>query len=857
MAAPGWTSFGVLALSLVFFLSVVCSEALSYPSKDNLDTGSPVEYVRHMKRVERTPEKPLGRRQKRAADQPDGSSSTRCDNNDYTEQVKGGATKFTFHNETNLSVSMTWAGENNGVLLVLTTDEWGPFVGPTMLWRSADYGKTFQNISKKINNAYIKKDNGMYKSLLDPGRVLLVSYMSDGESAGSRIYVTTDGGETFDGITLNFNVDTIQFHLKNKDYLLAHTSQNDHSLYLSKDFGRTWSKVHDYVADFKWGTASYDTESTIYLTYDPKHMASAGMYRPSNLNSDIDYYDDYGIWGLEHPRPESYNFDLLKSTDLGKNFVVVAEHVYSFGQQGQFLYVSIELNENNFTRVMHVSRDGGGTWELAQLPSITPDRFYSILDMSEGMVFMHVDDEGDTGTGTIYTSGADGIIFSVSLTSHLYPNFESVTDFYKVKSLRGVYLASQIRKDKSIRTMITYDRGGVWQPVPTPAGMSCEKPSDQCGLQIHNQYSRVKGINAPMGPLSEPNAVGLILVHGHVSDALQTTNPDVYISDDGGYNWFKALDGPHHYAIGDHGGLLVAVPVSADRLANTIRYSFDEGQCWKDYKFTEEEIVFTGLLTEPGAKTMKVGIWGFGRDDHKWRVTVIDFEKVITRQCTDDDYDTWLAHEEYHKEGLEDACLLGVKETYRRRKKNTMCKNGYSYEVQGEKHRCTCMDADYECEYGFHRDSDNRCTADTDYISKFPEVCENGELQEIKSNGYRLIPGDECVGGTPPQTSLVDLRERCNKQERFEEGYGLANFKTYFNREGVGGKVVAGLTVTVILTALLIILVYYGKRWWRRKQNQEVYRYSELNQTDDVSLEEDHSSKTWVYHDDSDVDLLP
>ncbi|XP_066283754.1 sortilin-like isoform X2 [Branchiostoma lanceolatum] len=829
MAAPGWTSFGVLALSLVFFLSVVCSEALSYPSKNNLDSGSSVEYVRHMKRVERTPEKPLGRRQKRAADQPDGSSSTRCDNNDYTEQVKGGATKFTFHNETNLSVSMTWAGENNGVLLVLTTDEWGPFVGPTMLWRSADYGKTFQNISKKINNAYIKKDNGMYKSLLDPGRVLLVSYMSDGESAGSRIYVTTDGGETFDGITLNFNVDTIQFHLKNKDYLLAHTSQNDHSLYLSKDFGRTWSKVHDYVADFKWGTASYDTESTIYLTYDPKHMASA----------------------------ESYNYDLLKSTDLGKNFVVVAEHVYSFGQQGQFLYVSIELNENNFTRVMHVSRDGGGTWELAQLPSITPDRFYSILDMSEGMVFMHVDDEGDTGTGTIYTSGADGIIFSVSLTSHLYPNFESVTDFYKVKSLRGVYLASQIRKDKSIRTMITYDRGGVWQPVPTPAGMSCEKPSDQCGLQIHNQYSRVKGINAPMGPLSEPNAVGLILVHGHVSDALQTTNPDVYISDDGGYNWFKALDGPHHYAIGDHGGLLVAVPVSADRLANTIRYSFDEGQCWKDYKFTEEEIVFTGLLTEPGAKTMKVGIWGFGRDDHKWRVTVIDFEMVVTRQCTDDDYDTWLAHEEYHKEGLEDACLLGVKETYRRRKKNTMCKNGYSYEVQGEKHRCTCMDADYECEYGFHRDSDNRCTADRDYISKFPEVCENGELQEIKSNGYRLIPGDECVGGTPPQTSLVDLRERCNKQERFEEGYGLANFKTYFNREGVGGKVVAGLTVTVILTALLIILVYYGKRWWRRKQNQEVYRYSELNQTDDVSLEEDHSSKTWVYHDDSDVDLLP
>ncbi|KAI8501765.1 Sortilin [Branchiostoma belcheri] len=203
----------------------LCSEALSHPSKDILDPDSSTNHVRHMRRVEGASGK-AGRLQKRAADQPDRSAS-RCDNTDFTEQVEQGTSKFTFHNETNMSVSMTWAGENNGVLLVLTTDEWGPFVGPTMLWRSTDYGKTFQNISKKINNAYIKKDNGMFKSLLDPARVLLVSYMSDGDSTGSRIYITTDGGETFDGITLDFNVDTLQFHPKNKDYILAHTSHSD------------------------------------------------------------------------------------------------------------------------------------------------------------------------------------------------------------------------------------------------------------------------------------------------------------------------------------------------------------------------------------------------------------------------------------------------------------------------------------------------------------------------------------------------------------------------------------------------------------------------------------------------------
>lgn len=46
---------------------------------------------------------------------------------------------------------------------------------------------------------------------------------------------------------------------------------------------------------------------------------------------------------------------------------------------------------------------------------------------------------------------------------------------------------------------------------------------------------------------------------GSVGDAISVINPDVYVSDDGGYTWIKALDGPHHYAILDSGGLLVAV----------------------------------------------------------------------------------------------------------------------------------------------------------------------------------------------------------------------------------------------------------------------------------------------------------
>lgn len=58
---------------------------------------------------------------------------------------------------------------------------------------------------------------------------------------------------------------------------------------------------------------------------------------------------------------------------------------------------------------------------------------------------------------------------------------------------------------------------------------------------------------------------------GSVGDAISMLRSDVYVSDDGGYSWIKALDGPHHYAILDSGGLLVAVEDRGQELINQIK----------------------------------------------------------------------------------------------------------------------------------------------------------------------------------------------------------------------------------------------------------------------------------------------
>ncbi|KAJ7402517.1 sortilin-like protein [Willisornis vidua] len=73
-----------------------------------------------------------------------------------------------------------------------------------------------------------------------------------------------------------------------------------------------------------------------------------------------------------------------------------------------------------------------------------------------------------------------------------------------------------------------------------------------------------------MAPLAEPNAVGIVIAHGSVGGAISVSSPDVYISDDGGYSWARTLRGPHHYAILDSGGLLVAIQHTSQPL-NTIQ----------------------------------------------------------------------------------------------------------------------------------------------------------------------------------------------------------------------------------------------------------------------------------------------
>ncbi|XP_076012568.1 sortilin-like isoform X2 [Genypterus blacodes] len=730
---------------------------------------------------------------------------------------------FTFSVRTMGSLSLAWVGDGTGVLLVLTTFQVPIFMmrfGQSNLYRSEDYGKTFEDMTHLINHTFIQNEFGIAISPDQSGKVILTGDLS--EIGGYRVFRSQDFGLSFVGTDLPFEpLIQMLYNPGDPNTLLTLSIMLD--LWLSEDFGATWSKIHDGVCLVRWGP-----KNSIYFT--------------TNSNGSC---NDKGM------------LELIKTTDYGRSFRTIATRVYSFVLGGRFVFASI-MTGTGTERMIHVSVDGGEVWNMAQLPTVNHEQFYSILTANQDMIFMHVDDPGDSGVGTIYVSDDRGAVFSKSLERHLYSTTGSDTDFTSIASLRGVYMTSVLAEDNTVETMITFDQGAKWQTLHRPQNGNCDTETftnrpNRCKLHIHASYSTTLKMNVPMLPLSQPNAVGLILAHGSVGDPESLLSPDVYVSDDGGYSWLLALRGPHHYAILDSGGLLVAmehtnVPV------NQIKFSTDEGQCWHAYNFTSDPIHFSGMDSEPGSRSMNVSLWGYRNDFSKWVVITIDFRGLLSRDCSEGDYVQWLAHSA-EPSGPNDGCVLGYKERYLRLRKGSVCWNGREYTATKDLVPCPCTADDYHCDFGYYRpENSSDCVEQEELKGRPLEFCLNGTTEQLQTSGYRKIPGDHCQGGFQPERKETDLRKMCTSNALYPNSL---TENSSSNTAIVVMVVMAILLLSAVTGVWLVKKYVCGGRFL-------VHRYSVMREhaeadkiegVDDVDNNYMETGKA-QYNDDSDQDLL-
>ncbi|KAF7654316.1 hypothetical protein LDENG_00071560 [Lucifuga dentata] len=321
---------------------------------------------------------------------------------------------FTFRVRTMGSLSLAWVGDGSGVLLVLTTFQVPVFMmrfGQSNLYRSEDYGKTFKDVTHLINHTFIQNEFGIAISSDHSGKVILTGDLS--EIGGFRLFRSQDFGLSFVSTDLPFEpLIQMLYNPGDSNTLLTLSIMLD--LWLSVDFGATWRKIHDSVCLVRWGP-----KNSIYFT--------------TNSNGSC---NNKGM------------LELRKTVDYGRSFSIIATRVYSFVLGGRFVLASI-MTGTGTERTIHVSLDGGEVWNMAQLPTVNHEQFYSILAANQDMIFMHVDDPGDSRVGTIYVSDDRGIVFSKSLERHLYTTTGSDTDFTTVTSLRGVYMTSVLTEGGS------------------------------------------------------------------------------------------------------------------------------------------------------------------------------------------------------------------------------------------------------------------------------------------------------------------------------------------------------------------------------------------------------------------------
>ncbi|XP_014669937.1 PREDICTED: sortilin-related receptor-like [Priapulus caudatus] len=632
---------------------------------------------------------------------------------------------FVHMNDSHHQLIVLWAGQGSDVLVALARDIAQNNQSTSRVFISYDYGLTFEERigpGKAVGAGMII--NHFYNS------PVVSSHYVFTDTVHNATLSTQDYGRSFKRHDCPFRPTQISMHSENSDFILGMDEKDPAKrLWISEDFGSTWSILQYRVKSYFWGVTPYDAADTIYVERED----------PSGLST-VFRFEDY----------------------LTTDQMVVMKNVVDFEVRDKYMFATRKVNllgARNETLQLWVSYDRG-PFLRAIFPGNLRELDYYIPDASEDQVFVCVNHEGIRTH--LYISNVQGTSFTLSMEDILYFNpegagkdtwvslflDETFADFHKVEGLRGVYIASQVKNgsfsmDNTI-TLITFDKGGLWDRLQPPRfdnhgnRIDCDM-SKNCSLHLTQRFAQLSQTSQDMRILSKESAPGLILATGTIGTSLKRDSL-VFVSTTGGVTWYQILDAHYFFTFADHGGVIVAARQFAK--TNELKYSWNFGKTWETYLLGDEMHIY-GILTEPGEKTTIFTLFGSKIDAHQWILVKIDMAPVLGRNCTDEDYKLWTASDDR----TTDACLLGRRTTYQRRQTFARCYNGRDYDRPITSSNCSCTREDFECSVGYTENTYNECIAN-DYVAFDSGLgsCPEG-LIVPHTRGYRRVPGDTCEGG--------------------------------------------------------------------------------------------------------------
>ena len=617
---------------------------------------------------------------------------------------------------------------------------------------------TVRNVNNVIN---------VFKSATKDNQVY--AFSSD-SLKDNKVFVSWDRARTFEEMKLpakpslvySLVPHVVSFHPNHPDWMLFSGQANCEQTFecpstgfLSKDRGKTWTKIHEDVLACQWihGLADQPSDDFMYcfLENPDKHKDLGAM----NVVWSTDYFATKGE---------------LKGVKKVMNMIA----------DQPFMIAGYTDDHKELQAA--VSRDGINFEALKYPPNIKDHQGGLVVIKSDDanvLLYEGTHGQKDTQFGNLVRSGGMGANF-VSILENVnraHGTFESYVDVDRITSVEGVMLANvvtnaddvaKIGAHKDLATYISHSNGAKWMRIQAPEALC--KAGEPCYLNFHGHSERLDSRNSP----SSPTAVGMFFGRGNVGQKLGDLHTaHTYLTRDGGITWEDVIDRPMFWEFGDSGSIVILI--DALQPTDSLMFSLDEGSSWSTYKFSDTLIKIKNIITVPSDTSRKFNIIASPpvASGLNGLTIQIDFSQVLTTACKESDFVWW---EPPHPQ-LQDQCMLGHKLSYYRRKPKSQCLIGKQWEddkptsVKKKLSNCACSRNDYECDYGYELDlQSQQCKLIAGQSTPDQQSqCTGGAIAWHEVTGYRKIVGSTCENGE--QLDKPDLYACPGKEEEFKKQF--------------------------------------------------------------------------------------